>query len=86
MIEIIKRNKVKISVNIKSGIVGKTIGEVEKKFQVCIVELKNITDRAFVYSWEEQPPKSTTIKSEDEIVVSGEPLNIKQFSKAIFLN
>ena len=80
MIETIKREGVKI--DIKSGIVGKTIRDIEKEFQVCIVELKNLSDRAFVFSWEEQPPKSTTIKPEDEIVVSGEPLNIKQFSKS----
>ncbi|MDO8443116.1 MAG: TrkA C-terminal domain-containing protein [bacterium] len=84
MIETIKEEEVKI--NTKSGIVGKTISEIEKEFQVCIVELKNLSDRAFVFSWEEKPEKSTTIKPEDEIVVSGEPLNIKQFSKAASLN
>lgn len=71
----------RIPVSIGSKIVGKTIGEVEKYFKICVLELENNSDRAFVFSWEEKPEKSTIIKSEDEIVVFGKMQRIERFSK-----
>ena len=70
----------RIPVSIGSKIIGKTIGEVEKSFKICILELENTSDRAFVFSWETRPDRSTTIKPEDEIVVFGKAQRIRRFS------
>lgn len=78
----IEKVKIKIPVSADSKIVGKTIKEIEKKFKICILELENISDRAFLFSWEITPDKSTTIQPEDEIVIFGKPLNIQRFSKS----
>ncbi|MEK7462765.1 MAG: TrkA C-terminal domain-containing protein [Patescibacteria group bacterium] len=77
-----KEVKIKIPVSVGSKIVGKTIGEVEEKFKISILELDNTNDRAFLFSWEITPDKSTTIQPEDEIVIFGKPLNIQRFSKS----
>jgi Trk K+ transport system NAD-binding subunit len=75
------QKKLRIPVGAGSKIVGKTIGEVEEKFEVSILELDNTNDRAFLFSWEIKPGRSTTIKSDDEIVVLGKAHHVERFSR-----
>ena len=71
----------RVPVSIGSAIVGKTIYEVEKKYKVCILELENTSDRAFLFSWETRPDRSITIKSEDEIVIFGKMHRVEHLSR-----
>ena len=80
--EEVKQKKIRVQVSIGSKIVGKTINGVEKKFKICILELDNTNDRAFLFSWEIKPSKSAIIQSGDEIIVFGKTFNIRRFSKS----
>lgn len=74
--------EVKLRVHNQSIIVGKTIGQVEKVFDVKVKQVNNTSDRAFMFSWE-IPPKTTTIKSDDEVVAVGEPRQVQEFSELV---
>ena len=76
-----KEIKVKVPVSAGSKIVGKTVKEIEKRFRIRILELDNTSDRAFLFSWEIEPKKSTTIKSEDEIVIFGKMHRVERLYK-----
>ena len=83
-----KETEIKKPLKVKPGsvIIGKNLGAIEREFQISIMELNNNSDRAFVFSWENPPEKTITVKPEDEIVASGKPQNIEQFSRAALLN
>jgi uncharacterized protein with PhoU and TrkA domain len=74
-----------VTVETGSEIIGKSVGLVEKKFNIEIKQLENFDDRILPFPMEKLP-RNRKIKEGDMLTVNGEKFSLQIFCQTASLN